>query len=131
MKKNDWFLLPPNTLIPVSYTHLDVYKRQLLSEDGVILISIDDTEVARLVFVLEEIFGEINKEEIICWRRRHNQPNDKSKPIAKVAEFIVVFSKNLDYLKIKKAFHGLPLSGKFSNPDNDPRGCLLYTSRCV
>jgi len=96
--------------------------RELLSEDGVILISIDDTEIARLVFVLEEIFGEINKEEIICWRRRHNQPNDKSKPIAKVAEFIVVFSKNLEYLKIKKAFHGLPLSGKFSNPDNDLRG---------
>ena len=71
---------------------------------------------------MDEIFGEANKEEIICWRRRHNQPNDKSKAISKVAEFIVIYAKNLEFLKNKKAFHGLPLTGDFSNPDNDPKG---------
>ncbi|MEK7280930.1 MAG: site-specific DNA-methyltransferase [Chloroflexota bacterium] len=96
--------------------------RELLSEDGMICISIDDTEIARLVCLLDEVFGEGNKEEIICWRRRHNQPNDKSKPIAKVAEFIVTYAKNLEYLKRSKGFHGIPLTGSFSNPDNDPRG---------
>jgi adenine-specific DNA-methyltransferase len=96
--------------------------KDLLSEDGVIAISIDDTELARLVSIMDEVFYEINKEEIICWRRRHNQPNDKSKAISKVAEFIVVYAKNLEYLKKQRAFHGLPLTGKFSNPDNDPKG---------
>jgi adenine-specific DNA-methyltransferase len=96
--------------------------RDLLADDGVICINIDDVEVARLVSLMDEIFGEENKEEIICWRRRHNQPNDKSKAISKVAEFIVVYAKNLEYLKNKKAFHGLPLTGDFSNPDNDPKG---------
>lgn len=96
--------------------------RELLAEDGVICINIDDIEVARLVNLMDEIFGEENKEEIICWRRRHNQPNDKSKAISKVAEFIVVYAKNLEYLKTRKAFHGLPLTGDFSNPDNDPKG---------
>lgn len=96
--------------------------RELLAEDGVICINIDDIEVARLVNLMDEIFREENKEEIICWRRRHNQPNDKSKAISKVAEFIVVYAKNLEYLKTRKAFHGLPLTGDFSNPDNDPKG---------
>lgn len=96
--------------------------RELLREDGVICISIDDTELARLVTLMDEIFGEANKEEIICWRRRHNQPNDKSKAISKVAEFIVVYAKNLEFLKKKKGFHGLPLTGDFSNPDKDPKG---------
>ena len=96
--------------------------RELLREDGVICISIDDIELAHLVILMDEIFGENNKEEIVCWRRRHNQPNDKSKAVSKVAEFIVIYAKNLEYLKKQKSFHGLPLTGKFSNPDNDPKG---------
>ena len=96
--------------------------RELLSEDGAICISIDDIELAKLINIMDEIFGENNKEEIICWRRRHNQPNDKSKAISKVAEFIVVYVKDIDYLKKTKAFYGLALTGDFSNPDNDPKG---------
>ncbi len=96
--------------------------KELLSEDGVICISIDDIEIGKLTCLLNEILSEDNKEEIICWRRRHNQPNDKSKPIAKVAEFIVVYAKNLEYLKKVHTFYGIPLTGKFSNPDNDPKG---------
>jgi adenine-specific DNA-methyltransferase len=96
--------------------------RELLAEDGIISISIDDTELAKLISILDDIFGEHNKEEVICWRRRHNQPNDKSKAIAKVAEFIVVYAKNLDTLKSRHTFYGLPLTGDFSNPDNDPKG---------
>lgn len=96
--------------------------QELLAEEGTICISCDDNELANLILILDEIFGENNREEVIAWRRRHNQPNDKSKPIAKTAEFILVYSKNLKLLKEKKAFHGLPLTGKFSNPDNDPRG---------
>ena len=96
--------------------------KELLSEDGVICISCDDVEVASLISILDEVFGERNKEEIICWRRRHNQPNDKSKPIAKTAEFIVVYAKSLEDLKRLKSFNGLPLTGSFTNPDHDPRG---------
>ena len=96
--------------------------KELLADDGVICISCDDTEISSLVSILNEIFGEGNKEEIICWRRRHNQPNDKSKPIAKTAEFIIVYSKNLDDLKNLKSFNGLPLTGNFTNPDNDTKG---------
>ncbi|WP_258539864.1 DNA methyltransferase, partial [Pseudoalteromonas sp. 0802] len=60
--------------------------RNLLREDGVIFISIDDTEVANLRKICDEIFGEENFEGHIHWRRRYNQPNDKNKMIALVAE---------------------------------------------
>ncbi len=96
--------------------------KELLSDDGVICISCDDTEIGNLILILDEIFGTHNREEIIAWRRRHNQPNDKSKPIAKTAEFIIIYAKNLEFLKKKKSFNGLPLTGNFTNPDRDPKG---------
>ena len=95
--------------------------RNLLTEDGVIFISIDDNEVANLRKVCDEIFGEENFEGHIHWRRRHNQPNDKTKLIGLVAEHIIVYAKSSE--KLKKAGVGkLPLTGNFSNSDNDCRG---------
>lgn len=100
--------------------------KNLLSDDGIIFISIDDNELANLKILMDEIFGEENKEAIITWRRRHNQPNDKSKMISKVAEYIVVYAKNSEILKEKNTFYGIPLSetrrGSYSNPDKDPQG---------
>ncbi len=100
--------------------------KNLLKDDGVIFIHIDDHELANLKLLMDEIFGEENKEAIITWRRRHNQPNDKSKMISKVAEYILVYAKNSEILKSKGTFYGIPLSpnrqGSYTNPDNDPSG---------
>lgn len=100
--------------------------KNLLCDDGVIFINIDDNELANLKILMDEIFGEENKEAIITWRRRHNQPNDKSKMISKVAEYILVYAKNSETLKRKNTFYGIPLSetrqDSYTNPDNDPLG---------
>lgn len=100
--------------------------RNLLTDDGVIFISIDDNEQANLKKICDEIFGADNFEACIAWRRRTNQPNDKTKMIARVAESILVYSKNTFILSDKKAFHGVPLNDErkqeYKNPDNDPRG---------
>jgi len=102
--------------------------KNLLKNTGVIFISIDDNEVAQLKLLMDnpDLFGEDNLESIICWRRRTNQPNDKSKMIAKVAEFLLVYAKNSNILKEKRAFNTIPLgemrANSYSNPDNDPRG---------
>lgn len=107
------------------YPRLKVAK-DLLSDDGVIFISIDDNEQENLKKICDEIFGEDNFQSCICWRRRTNQPNDKSKMIAKVAENILVYSKNNIVLSEKKAYHGVPLSeerkAEYTNPDNDING---------
>ena len=107
------------------YPRLKIAK-DLLSEDGVIFISIDDNEQENLKKICDEIFGANNFESCICWRRRTNQPNDKSKMIAKVAENIIVYSKNSNYLSLHKSYNGVPLSderkAEYTNPDNDING---------
>lgn len=95
--------------------------RQLLKEDGVIFISIDDNEVHHLRKLCDEVFGEDNFEGHIHWRRRHNQPNDKTKMIGLVAEHILSYSKNKEFYK-KMGVGKVDLTGDFSNPDSDPRG---------
>lgn len=95
--------------------------RDLLSKDGVIFISIDDNEQANLKLLCDEIFGEENFEGHIHWRRRHNQPNDKTKMIGLVAEHILSYSKNKEEYK-KQGVGKVDLTGEFSNPDNDERG---------
>lgn len=93
----------------------------LLRDDGIICISIDDHEIHNLRKICDEIFGEENFEGHIHWRRRHNQPNDKTKMIGLVAEHIIVYAKNSEILK-KAGVGKIDLTGSFSNPDNDPRG---------
>jgi len=95
--------------------------RQLLKEDGVVFISIDDNEVHHLRKLCDEVFGEENFEGHIHWRRRHNQPNDKTKMIGLVAEHILSYAKNKEEYK-SKGVGKVDLTGDFSNPDNDKRG---------
>lgn len=95
--------------------------RNLLSEDGVIFISIDDNEVENLKMICNEIFGKQNFEGHIHWRRRHNQPNDKTKMLGIVAEHILVYAKDSVCLK-QTGVGKLDLTATFTNADNDPRG---------
>lgn len=94
---------------------------KLLSEDGLIFISIDDNEQANLKMICDDIFGASNFEGCIHWRRRNNQPNDKNKLIGLVAEFLFVYAKDSEIYK-QSGVGKIGLSGSFSNPDNDPKG---------
>ena len=76
------------------YPRLKV-ARDLLSEDGVIFISIDDNEVENLRKVCDEIFGENNFISQISWRRTDNQPNIGF--FAKVKEHILLYSKSISF----------------------------------
>lgn len=73
------------------------------------------------MLVVTQKWYEGNFEGHIHWRRRHNQPNDKTKMIGLVAEHIIVYAKNSDILR-KNGVGKIDLTGDFSNPDNDPRG---------
>ena len=95
--------------------------RNLLSKDGVIFISIDDNEVENLKLICNEVFGKQNFEGHIHWRRRHNQPNDKTKMIGIVTEHILVYAKDSIYLK-QAGVGKLDLTATFTNTDNDPKG---------
>ena len=95
--------------------------RNLLADDGVIFISIDDKEQENLKEICNEVFGKLNFEGHIHWRRRHNQPNDKKKMIGIVAEHILVYAKNSVYLK-SVGVGKLDPTAVFTNPDNDLNG---------
>lgn len=95
--------------------------RNLLSEDGVIFISLDDHEIENAKKICSEIFGENNFEGHIHWRRRHNQPNDKTKMIGIVAEHILAYAKNSEYFR-SVGVGKLDLTASFTNPDSDPKG---------
>lgn len=102
------------------YPRLKLAKN-LLRDDGVIFISIDDHELGSLKEISDEIFGENNFEGHIHWRRRHNQPNDKTKMIGIVTEHVLVYSKDSIFFK-EKGVGKLDITGKFTNPDNDKLG---------
>lgn len=107
----------------------------LLRDDGVIFISIDDNEVHHLRMIMDEIFGEENFEGMVSWRRRVNQPNDETKMIAKVSEYILIFSKSKQNLKDNNSFNKISISKErlsfYTNPDNDFRGDWSSTPWCA
>jgi len=95
--------------------------KNIMSLDGVYFSSIDHNEIASKKIICEDIFGSKNFHGIITWRRRHNQPNDKTKMIGMVSEYIITYSRDLNAYK-NYGVGKLDVTGKFSNPDNDPKG---------
>lgn len=95
--------------------------KDLLAAHGTIFISIDDNEFSQLKLMCDDIFGTSNYLGTIHWRRRNSQPNDKTKLIGIVAEYILVYTKDLNSLN-ELGIGKVDVTGNFSNPDNDPNG---------
>ncbi|EEU9440839.1 site-specific DNA-methyltransferase [Escherichia coli] len=102
--------------------------RNLLKEDGVIFISIDDTEVDNLKKVCSEIFGEENFVANIVWQKKYSPQNDATY-FSDMHDHILVYAKqrksskndsngwNIDFLPRSDE-----QNAAYKNPDNDPRG---------
>jgi len=67
--------------------------RELLSEDGVIFISIDDNEMHRLKVLCDEIFGEDNFIATVNWRKVYS-PRMDSKTISQDIDYILLYGKS-------------------------------------
>ena len=102
--------------------------RNLLKEDGVIFISIDDTEVDNLKKVCSEIFGEENFVANIVWQKKYSPQNDATY-FSDMHDHILVYAKqrktskndsngwNIDFLPRSDE-----QNAAYKNPYNDPRG---------
>lgn len=66
--------------------------RNLLTDDGVIFISIDDNEVANLKKICDEIFGEENLIETIIWKNKYGA-GAKTVGFISAHEYILCYSK--------------------------------------
>ena len=75
------------------YPRLMIAKN-LLKDSGVIFISIDDNELARLKLICDEIFGEENFQNIICWVSNKKGRQITGNIFSKTKEYILVYSKS-------------------------------------
>ena len=106
------------------YPRLKV-ARDLLTDDGVIFISIDDNEVENLRKVCDEVFGEQNFIATLVWERAFAPKND-AKFISSSHDYIIMFAKRIESFKIGRLERTQEANARYSNPDNDPRG--VWTS---
>lgn len=80
------------------YTRL-VLARDLLTEDGVIFISIDDNEQANLKLLCDDVFGEENFLANMIWKKKQGGGND-SKNIVNEHEYVILYSKNISLCQL-------------------------------
>ncbi|MBS7698982.1 MULTISPECIES: site-specific DNA-methyltransferase [unclassified Chelatococcus] len=96
--------------------------RNLLSDDGLIFISIGDAELANLNKLCDEVFGGENFIANFVWEKRTNRENRKV--VSSRHDYIVCYTKSR--IQGIRPIAQLPMSEKalanYKNPDNDPRG---------
>lgn len=102
------------------YPRLKIAK-DLLADDGVIVISIDDNESKNMRNLCDDIFGEANFIACVVWQKIHSIKND-AKYFSENHEYAMIYVKSIDNI----AIHLLPrtdeMNNRYKNPDNDPRG---------
>lgn len=109
------------------YPRLKLLHR-LLSDDGAIFVSIDDTEVATLRLIMDEIFGMSNFLATINWQKKQSPQNDAVN-FSDMHDFIVTYAKKKNSSRNEESGWNRNLlpkteqqNSRYKNPDNDPRG---------
>ena len=102
------------------YSRLMV-ARSLLTEDGVIFISIDDNEQRNLKNICDEVFGASNFIAQLVWERAFSPKND-AKFISNSHDYILMYAQNINLFTIGRLPRTEEANARYSNPDNDPRG---------
>ena len=95
--------------------------RNLLSQDGVVFISIDDTEQGDLRKICDEIFGATNLINNIIWQKKYSPQND-AKWLSDNHDFILVYAKSKDNWFPRLLPRSDEMNARYKNPDNDPKG---------
>lgn len=95
--------------------------RNLLTDDGVIFISIDDNEQENLKKICDEVFGGQNFVAQLVWERAFSPKND-ARFISNSHDYILMFARNINNFVIGRLPRTAEADARYSNPDNDPRG---------
>lgn len=91
----------------------------LLSEQGCILISINDLEYAQLKMLCDDVIGEDKYIGTLIWKSRQNKDNRNITGVSVDHEYVLAYAKESGIRNFKG---GERLTERYSNPDNDPRG---------
>ena len=95
--------------------------RDLLTEDGIIFISIDDNEVENLKKICNEIFGESNFIAQLIWERAYSPKND-ARFISNSHDYVIMYCRDITKFQIGRLPRTEDANARYANPDNDPRG---------
>ncbi|NCB27477.1 MAG: site-specific DNA-methyltransferase [Bacteroidia bacterium] len=104
--------------------------RNLLSDDGVIFISIDDGEVHSLRKAADEVFGESNFIANAIWEKKFAPQND-AKWLSDNHDHILIYAKDKQIWRPYKLPRTEENNARFNNPDNDPRGVWASSDMTV
>ena len=95
---------------------------ELLTDDGTIWMSIDDSESHYLKVLADDIFGRENFLNEVIWQRAYAPVNLK-KTFSRSHDAILVYAKNNSSEKeLNKLQRDEAANSRYKNPDNDPRG---------
>ena len=78
------------------YPRLQLLK-EMLTDDGIIFVSIDDNEIHNLNFLMDEIFGGENRVERLIWKKSYGG-GAKERHIVTLHEYILCYSKNINQI---------------------------------
>jgi adenine-specific DNA-methyltransferase len=95
--------------------------RNLLTDDGVVFISIDDHEMDNLRKICAEIFGERNFVAQIIWQKVY-APKNTARWFSEDHDYILVFARNRDRWQPRPLARTAEMEARYRNPDSDPRG---------
>lgn len=95
--------------------------RDLLSNNGVIFVSIDDNEQANLKLLMDDVLGEENFVAQMIWERAYAPKND-AKYISSSHDYVLMYAKSIGNFQIGRLPRTEEANARYSNPDNDPRG---------
>lgn len=102
------------------YERLSV-SRNLLTDDGVIFISIDENEIQNLRKITDEIFGATNFISQLGWQKVYS-PKNQARYFSNDYEFVLCYCKNIAYFRMNMLPRTEAMNARYKNPDNDPRG---------
>ena len=95
--------------------------RNLLTDDGVIFISIDDNEQENLKKICDEVFGGQNFVAQLVWERAYAPKND-ARFISNSHDYVLMYANNIAQFVIGRLPRTEEANARYQNPDNDPRG---------
>ena len=104
--------------------------REFLSDDGVIVVSIDDNEQAHLRLLMDRVFGADNFVATVVWQKKYSPQNDATW-FSDDHDYLLVYAKDKRVWRPRRLPRSEDQDRLYANPDNDPRGPWMssdYTS---
>ena len=95
--------------------------RELLAENGAIVVTLDDNELHRMRDLMDEVLGEENFIATCLWQKNYS-PKNTAEFFSSDHDYVVIYAKRKLSLEIGSLDRTESQEGRYKNPDNDPRG---------